>query len=102
MSEAIEKATRLVDAAKGESWYGDSASPIDVAVSRLCRLRRVRAAYARDTDGGDDAVREALQAADPEAVIWLASRTISFMDEHGFPELVPEPPGVEDGIEPPF
>ena len=102
MNEAIDKAARLVDAAKGETWYGDGASPVDVAVSRLCRLRRVRAAYARESGGGDEAVRAALAAAEPEAVVWLASRTISFMDEHGFPELVPEPPGVEDGLEPPF
>jgi hypothetical protein len=102
VSEATDKAARLVDAANGETWYGDNASAIDVAVSRLCRLRRVRASYARDPDGGDEAVREALAAADPEAVVWLASRTISFMDEHGFPELVPEPSGVDDGIEPPF
>ena len=102
MTEAIEKATKLVDDANGENWYGDTASPIDLAVSRLCRLRRQQAAYARESDGGDEAVRAALKAADPEAVIWLASRTISFMDEHGFPELVPEPPGVEDDLEPPF
>jgi hypothetical protein len=102
VSEAIEKAAKLVDAAKGTTWYGNGASQIDIAVSRLCRLRRVRAAYARDSDGGDEAARAALEAADPAAVVWLASRTISFMDEHGFPELVPEPAGVEDGIEPPF
>ena len=26
---------------------------------------------------------------DPEAVVWLLSRAISYMDEQGFPDLVP-------------
>jgi hypothetical protein len=29
-----------------------------------------------------------LAAATPEAVLWLASRAISYMDETGFPEAV--------------
>jgi hypothetical protein len=31
-------------------------------------------------------VRAALGEASPEAVVWLASRAISYMDENGFPE----------------
>ena len=38
---------------------------------------------------GDDAVRLVLAESDPEAVVWLLSRAISYMDEQGFPELVP-------------
>ena len=30
----------------------------------------------------------ALAQADPEAVVWLASRAVSYMDETGFPEAV--------------
>ena len=37
---------------------------------------------------GDEAVRVILAAASPEALVWLASRAISYMDENGFPEAV--------------
>jgi hypothetical protein len=37
---------------------------------------------------GDDSVRIALAQASPEAVAWIASRAISYMDETGFPESV--------------
>ena len=37
---------------------------------------------------GDEAVRTALLQADQEALIWFASRAISYMDESGFPEAV--------------
>ena len=40
------------------------------------------------------AVRAALAEASPEAVIWLASRAISYMDENGFPEAAE--PWMED------
>jgi hypothetical protein len=33
-------------------------------------------------------VRIALADASPEAVVWLASRAISYMDENDFPENV--------------
>ena len=33
-------------------------------------------------------MRAALSQADPDAVVWLASRAISFMDESGFPETI--------------
>ena len=40
-------------------------------------------------EAGDDAVRLVLAESDPESVIWLLSRAISYMDEQGFPDLVP-------------
>jgi hypothetical protein len=33
-------------------------------------------------------VRKALAEANPEAVVWLASRAISYMDENGYPDTV--------------
>jgi hypothetical protein len=80
---------QLVNEAQGESWYLQHGNPIDLAVARLCLLRRARAGAARGTTGGDDAVRRVLSEAEPDALVWLASRAISYMDEQGFPELVP-------------
>ena len=40
-------------------------------------------------EAGDEAVRLVLAESDPESVIWLLSRAISYMDEQGFPDLVP-------------
>jgi hypothetical protein len=37
---------------------------------------------------GDEAVRIALGGASDSALVWLASRAISYMDESGFPETV--------------
>ena len=42
----------------------------------------------QSSEAGDDAVRAALSQADADAVIWLASRAISYMDENAFPEAV--------------
>ena len=85
---AIDEAVRLIDRASGASWYGDQLNRVDVAVTRLCRLRRLESSERASSEGGDAAVRRALEQAEPEAVIWLASRAISYMDEHGFPETV--------------
>jgi len=83
-----EAARRLVDAAKGSSWYVDPDNDADAATAALCRLRRASAGQARSSQGGDEAVRRVLAEADPEAVAWIASRAISYMDEQGFPEIV--------------
>ena len=85
------QAVALVDAARGASWYEEERNAVDAAALTLCRLRRAAAGEARSPEGGDGAVREALGRASPEAVIWLASRAISHMDEHGFPEAVTGP-----------
>ena len=81
----------LVDAALDSSWYEQHGNDVDVAVAELCMLRRAAAAEARASQGGDAAVRRALEEADADAVIWLASRVISYMDEQGFHDFVPRP-----------
>lgn len=86
--EAADRSIRLVEAATGTSWYTAPGNDADAAVAALCRLRRVQAGRRRSGEGGDEAVRAVLEQATPEAVIWLASRAISYMDEQGFPEDV--------------
>lgn len=83
-----EQAARLVEEAEGTGWYEQTGNQIDAAVVALCLLRRAGAGQRFGIEGGDEAVREVLHQARPEAVVWLASRVISYMDENGFPELV--------------
>ena len=83
-----EEVVPLVNQASGASWYEEYTKPVDVAVVRLCRLRRAGAGQSGDAEGGDEAVRRALEDADPEALVWLASRVISYMDEQGYPETM--------------
>jgi hypothetical protein len=33
-------------------------------------------------------VRDALASVPPEALVWIASRAFSYMDENGFPEAI--------------
>ena len=87
-----EEAPGLVNAAEGASWYEEYGNPIDLAAARLCLLRRAKSGVAGSMQAGDEAVREALQGAKPEAVLWLASRMVSYLDEQGFPEVVPGAP----------
>ena len=84
-----ESINRLLGEAEGASWYESYGSPVDLAVARLCLLRRARAGADASTESGDKAVRDLLEEADPAAVAWLLSRAISYMDEQGFPDLVP-------------
>ena len=91
----FEEAARLVDAARGAGWYDRAGNPADIALARLCLLRRAMSVATRSNEGGDGAVRDALALADPEAVIWLASRVVSYMDEQGFPDFVPRPRPAE-------
>ena len=86
--ELADRSPGLVEAAAGASWYTQPGNPVDTAIFALCRLRRAASAERRSTEGGDEAVRTALVQADPEAVVWLASRVVSYMDEQGFPEQV--------------
>jgi hypothetical protein len=92
---ASEEAGRLaleagdaVERAVGVQWYGAIGNDVDVAAVKLCRLRRARAGVGGDALHGDAAVREALEAASPAALVWIASRAISYMDENGYPETV--------------
>jgi hypothetical protein len=75
-----------IERAVGVQWYGAIGNDADVAAVKLCLLRRARAGVGGDALHGDAAVREALEAASPAALVWLASRAISYMDENGYPE----------------
>jgi hypothetical protein len=88
VADLTERVVPIVNGAFGGSWYEQAGNEIDRAVADLCRLRRAAADEERSGAGGDAAVRRALERADREAVVWLASRAISYMDEHDFPELV--------------
>jgi hypothetical protein len=92
---AAEDAGRLADragaalaVADGVDWYAENGSAVDEAAFALCLLRRAQAGLKGGPEPGDAAVRRVLEDASPEVVIWLASRTISYLDETGFPEAV--------------
>jgi hypothetical protein len=78
----------LLERTNGIGWYDEIASDVDLAAFMLCRLRRARAGVGGSMEHGDDAVRTVLAQASPEAVVWIASRAVSYMDETGFPESV--------------
>jgi hypothetical protein len=83
----FSEAARLIDQAAGAGWY-EPGGDADRAALTLCRLRRARAGEKGGPQYGDEAVRAALEHASPAAVVWLASRAISHMDESGFPQAV--------------
>lgn len=83
-----DEAGALLDAALGADWYTEHGGPADRAALTLCRLRRARAGERGGPEHGDEAVRDVLGHASPEALVWIASRAISYMDENGFPEAV--------------
>jgi hypothetical protein len=83
-----DEAPALVETANGSEWYVEHGTPVDRAALALCRLRRARAGQWGSPRAGDDAVRAVLESADAAAVVWLASRAISYMDENGYPEAV--------------
>jgi hypothetical protein len=84
---AIQAPAAIAEAA-GTDWYHEHGNAADRAAYVLCRLRRARAGERQSPQAGDESVRAALSQADPDAVIWLASRAISYMDENAFPEAV--------------
>lgn len=84
-----ESLAPLLAKVHGVSWYDEPGREADLAAARLCLLRRARAGVNAKQEAGDDAVRLVLTEADAEAVVWLLSRAISYMDEQGFPDLVP-------------
>jgi hypothetical protein len=92
-----EEASELLERAVGVEWYRQHGTDVDRATAVLCRLRRAKAGERGGPEAGDEAVRAALSDATPSAVVWLASRAISYMDETGFPETV-EPwfPDIRD------
>ena len=91
-----ENVVSRIDEAVGVGWYLEHGGGADLAALTLCRLRRARAGERGGPEAGDESVREALSGASPEALLWIASRAISYMDENGFPEAV-EPWFDEEG-----
>lgn len=87
-SRLTDVASPLLDRALGVEWYDRAGNEVDFAAYVLCRLRRARAGEKGGPLHGDEAVRVALVQATPEALVWFASRAISYMDETGFPEAV--------------
>ncbi len=87
-SRLTDEASPLLDRALGVEWYDRPGNEVDFAAYVLCRLRRARAGEKGGPLHGDEAVRVALVQANPEALVWLASRAISYMDETGFPDAV--------------
>jgi hypothetical protein len=87
-SALADTAAPLVDAAVGVEWYDRGGSDVDRAAFALCRLRRARAGEKGWPSYGDEAVRAVLSEVSPTALVWIASRAISYMDESGFPEAV--------------
>ncbi len=79
----------LLAEAKDVSWYDEPGVEVDLATARLCLLRRARCRRGASVDAGDDKVRLILGETDKDTVVWLLSRAISYMDEQGFPDLVP-------------
>lgn len=83
-----EEAPTLVERAVGVAWYEDPRNAADRAALVLCRLRRARAGEKGRPEAGDEAVRIALTEVSEAALVWLASRAVSYMDESGYPEAV--------------
>ena len=83
-----EEAQAQLEQAIGTTWYDVPGGGADRAAVTLCLLRRAAATVGGGTGRGDDAVRRVLEDASPVALVWIASRAISYMDENGFPELI--------------
>ena len=83
-----QRAAEALERADGVDWYEENGTAIDEAAFALARLRRAQAGLRGGPQFGDEAVRRVLDDASPEAVRWLASRAISYMDESGYPEAV--------------
>ncbi len=97
-SRLAGEAGLLLDRAVGVEWYEQGGSEVDLAALTLCRLRRARAGEKGGPHHGDEAVRVALTRASTPAIVWLASRAISYMDESGFPEAVEPWFAAEDAV----
>ena len=87
-SAAMDAAGELLERAIEVEWYEEYGTDVDRAALELCRLRRAFAGQRGAPQHGDEAVRVLLERASPEAIVWIASRAISYMDENGFPEAV--------------
>jgi hypothetical protein len=85
-----DRATVALEEAVGVDWYDEGGTAVDEAALALTWLRRAGAGLHGGPRHGDAAVRRVLEAAPPEAVVWIASRALSYMDETGYPEAVEE------------
>jgi hypothetical protein len=92
---AVEDASRfaveagpLLELATDVEWYELPGNDVDRAALTLCRLRRARAAGGGGPQYGDEAVRQVLAQVSPDALVWIASRAVSYLDENGFPDAV--------------
>jgi hypothetical protein len=83
-----ESAGPLLEQAIGVEWYDRYGTQVDHAAMTLCLLRRAKAGERGAPQHGDEAVRRVLSESSQPALLWLASRAISYMDESGFPEAV--------------
>jgi hypothetical protein len=92
----IDGLAPLLDRARGSSWYEAPGADVDLAMARLCLLRRAKAGAQATMESGDDAVRLMLTGIEPETLVWLLSRAVSYMDEQGFPDFVPDARLEED------
>jgi hypothetical protein len=85
----IDDIAPLIERVQGSSWYEAPGSDVDLAMARLCLLRRAKAGAQGTMESGDDAVRLMLTGVEPDALVWMLSRALSYMDEQGFPDFVP-------------
>jgi hypothetical protein len=85
-----ERAAAALRQAVGVDWYAEGGTAVDEAALALTRLRRAGAGLHGGPRHGDAAVRRVLEDAPPEAVVWIASRALSYLDETGYPEAVDE------------
>jgi hypothetical protein len=83
-----ERASAALERAVGVEWYDEGGTAVDEAALALTRLRRAGSGLRGGPRHGDAAVRRVLEGAPPEAVVWIASRALSYMDESGYPEAV--------------
>jgi hypothetical protein len=83
-----DSAGPLLEHAVGVEWYDRYGTEVDRAAMTLCLLRRAKAGERGAPQHGDEAVRRVLSESSQPALVWLASRAISYMDESGFPEAV--------------
>ena len=87
-SRFADETLAVLERAIGIDWYTSYGTDVDLAALNLCRLRRASASLGGSIESGDDAVRRVLGQASPQALAWIASRAISYMDENGFPDAV--------------
>ena len=86
-----------IEQAAGEDWY-EPGGAADRAALTLCRLRRARAGELGGMGHGDEAVRDALRQANPDARRLACEPGDLVLDESGFPEAVE--PWFEQDLEP--